>query len=132
MFKREKMAISTQGLILIIIAAILMSAGSLGLKGAITSVGGFGSNVGTLYKDIFALLLNPIFLGGLLLYGSGTLLWMRVIATEPLSVGYPILLSIAFIAVTLGAVVFFRESVSAVKLFGMVVIVIGVVITTNG
>jgi multidrug transporter EmrE-like cation transporter len=132
MFKREKMAISTQGLILIIIASILMSAGSLGLKGAITSVGGFGNNVGTIYKDIFALLLNPIFIVGLVLYGSGTLLWMRVIATEPLSVGYPILLSIAFIAVTLGAVVFFQESVSPVKLLGMLVIVVGVVITSNG
>lgn len=132
MFKGKKMAISTQGLILIVIAAVLMSFGSLGLKGAITSVGGFGNNVGTLYKDIVALLLNPIFMVGLLLYGSGTLLWMRVIATEPLSVGYPILLSIAFIAVTLGAVIFFQESISPVKLLGMVIIVVGVVITTNG
>jgi multidrug transporter EmrE-like cation transporter len=131
-FKRGKMAISTQGLILIIIAAILMSAGSLGLKGSITAIGGFGSDFNTLLSDIFALLRNPIFLLGLFLYGTGTLLWMKVIASEPLSVGYPILLSVAFIAVTLGAVLFFRESLSPVKLVGMFVIVIGVVITTNG
>jgi multidrug transporter EmrE-like cation transporter len=60
------------------------------------------------------------------------LLWMRVLSTEPLSVGYPILLSVAFIAVTLGGVIFFRESLSTVKIFGMAVIVVGVIIATNG
>lgn len=132
MFKGKKMGISTQGLILIIIAAVLMSAGSLGLKGSISSIGGFGSSVGGLFGDILALIRNPIFIVGLVLYGSGTLLWMKVIATEPLSVGYPILLSVAFIAVTIGAVFFFRETLSPVKLLGMMVIVVGVVITTNG
>jgi multidrug transporter EmrE-like cation transporter len=132
MFKGKKMTISTQGLILIIIAATLMSAGSLGLKGSIGAIGGFGSSVDGLFSDILALIRNPIFIIGLVLYGGGTLLWMKVIATEPLSVGYPILLSVAFIAVTLGAVFFFRETLSPVKLLGMIVIVVGVIITTNG
>jgi len=130
--KRQIMSISIQGLILIIIAAGLMSAGSLGLRGAIDAIGGFGDSVGTVYRDIFKLAFNPIFIFGLILYGSGTLLWMRVLATEPLSIGYPILMSVAFVAITLGAAFFFKEAITPAKLIGMAVIVVGVIIATNG
>ena len=130
--KRKFMAISTQGIILIIIAATMMSFGSLGLKGAIEAIGGFAENIGTIHKDIFALAINPIFIVGLILYGGGTLIWMRVISTEPISVGYPILMSIAFITVTGGAAFFFSEAITIPKIIGMIVIVVGVVIATNG
>lgn len=130
--KRKFMAISTQGFILILIAATMMSFGSLGLKGAIDAIGGFGENIGTIFNDIFALIVNPIFIVGLTLYGGGTLIWMRVISTEPISVGYPILMSIAFITVTGGAAFFFNEAITLPKLIGMGIIVIGVVVATNG
>lgn len=130
--KRTFMSISTQGLVLIIIAATLMSAGSLGLRGAIDAIGGFGDSLGGLFSDILALALNPIFIVGLALYGGGTLVWMRVIATEPLSVGYPILMSVAFITITFGAALFFREAITLQRVIGMAVIVLGVVIATNG
>jgi len=130
--KRKFMAISTQGILLIIVAATMMSFGSLGLKGGIDAIGGFGENIGTIYKDVFALLINPIFIVGLGLYGAGTLVWMRVLSTEPISVGYPILMSIAFITVTGGAAFFFNEAITIPKIIGMVIIVVGVVIATNG
>lgn len=126
------MAITTQGIFLIILAATMMSLGSLGLKGAIEAIGGFGEDLGRIHEDVIALLINPIFIVGIILYGSGTLVWMRVISTEPLSVGYPILMSIAFIAITIGAAVFFREALTIPKIIGMIVIVVGVVIATNG
>lgn len=126
------MSISTQGLVLIIIAATLMSAGSLGLRGAIDAIGGFGDSINGLWGDIWALAFNPIFLVGLALYGSGTLIWMRVLSTEPISVGYPILMSFAFITITFGAAFFFSEAINPQKLIGMAVIVIGVIIATNG
>lgn len=130
--KRKFMAISTQGIILIIIAATMMSFGSLGLKGAIDAIGGFGENIGTIFDDVFALLVNPIFIIGLILYGGGTLIWMRVLSSEPISIGYPILMSIAFITVTGGAAVFFNEAITVPKIIGMAIIVTGVVIATNG
>ena len=130
--KRTFMAISTQGIILIIIAATMMSFGSLGLKGAIEAIGGFGGNISTIHKDIFALMINPIFIVGIILYGAGTLVWMRVISTEPLSIGYPILMSMAFATITVGAAVFFKESITMPKIIGMLIIVVGVVIASNG
>lgn len=130
--KRKFMAISLQGILLIIVAASLMSFGSLGLRGAIDAIGGFGDSIGGLWEDIWQLAVNPIFIVGLVLYGAGTLVWMRVLSTEPISVGYPILMSFAFITVTFGAAIFFREVITPQKLIGMAVIVVGVVIATNG
>lgn len=132
MQKTKYMAISIQGIILIFIAATLMSVASLMLRGSIDAVGGFGGNLATIHKDILALLLQPIFIIGVILYGGGTLLWMRVLSTEPLSIGYPILMSFAFVTITLGAAAFFNEAITATKLIGMAVIVAGVVIASNG
>ncbi|MEL6526005.1 MAG: hypothetical protein AAFQ07_09880 [Chloroflexota bacterium] len=130
--KRAFMAISMQGIILIVIAGTMMSFGSLGLKGAIEAIGGFADDITKIHEDIIALIFNPIFIVGLVLYGGGTLVWMRVIATEPLSVGYPILMSIAFITITLGAAFFFSEQITPLKLLGMAIIVVGVIVATNG
>ena len=77
-------------------------------------------------------MINPIFIVGIILYGAGTLVWMRVISTEPLSVGYPILMSMAFITITFGAAFFFKEAITIPKLLGMAIIVVGVVVATNG
>lgn len=132
MQKTKAMAISIQGLLLVFIAGTLMSAASLMLRGSIDAVGGFGGNLATIHHDIFALLRQPIFILGVLLYGSGTLLWMRVLSTEPISVGYPILMSVAFVTIALGAAAFFQEAITLPRLVGMMVIVIGVVIASNG
>lgn len=130
--KRTFMAISTQGIIMILIAATMMSLGSLGLKGSIEAIGGFAENLSTVHKDVIALLFNPIFIVGLVLYGGGTLVWMRVLSTEPISVGYPILMGSAFIAITIGAAFFFSESITIPKIVGMLVIVTGVIIASQG
>lgn len=124
--------ISIQGAVLVVIAACMMGSASLMLRASIDAVGGFGGNIATVHEDIFALLLQPLFIIGVLVYGGGTLLWMRVIATEPLSVGYPILVSISFVAILLGAAAFFDEALTLTKILGMIVILVGVIIAGNG
>ncbi|MDQ7025628.1 MAG: hypothetical protein Q9P01_13965 [Anaerolineae bacterium] len=128
--KHKLMGISTQGIIMVLVASAMMAFASLMLKQGISNIGGFGE--GNIISEIFNLLLQPIFVVGVLLYGSGTLLWMRVISTEPLSVGYPILVSFSFIIVALGAVLFFKETITLTKLLGMGIILIGVVIASQG
>lgn len=130
--KRKKMSISLQGVIMVIIASGMMACASLMLRAGIDAVGGFGGELTKLHEDIFALILQPIFILGVILYGSGTLLWMRVISTEPLSIGYPILVSFSFIVVSMGAAAFFKEPLTIPKLLGMGVILMGVIITSNG
>lgn len=128
--KQAIMSISIQGIILVVIAGTLMSAASLMLKQSIGAIGGFGE--GNIIREIFALLLQPIFVLGVILYGSGTLLWMRVISTEPISIGYPILMGVAFLAITIGAAVFFKEAMSIPKILGMMIILVGVIVASQG
>ena len=78
---------TVRGAILVMLAAGMMAAASLMLRGGIDRIGGFGNETGGVVHDILKLLREPLFVIGALLYGTGTLVWMRVISTEPLSIG---------------------------------------------
>jgi multidrug transporter EmrE-like cation transporter len=121
-----------RGLTLVIIAAGMMASSSLMLRAGIDRAGGLGNHPGRILEDILNLLRQPIFLIGVLLYASGTLVWMRVISSEPLSLGYPVLVSVSFVTITLGAAFFFKEPLSIIKVIGMVVILVGVLVVSNG
>lgn len=125
-------SISLRGLLLVVLAAGMMAIASLMLRYSIDKVGGFGGDIARVHEDIIRLLLQPVFVLGVFLYGTGTLVWMRVIATESLSIGYPILVSSSFIVITLGASAFFNEPFSLLKGVGMALIIVGVFIATQG
>lgn len=126
------LSISPRGILLIIIASTLMAVASLMLKYSIDRIGGFGGDLSQVPSDIFKLLLQPVFVLGVVLYVGGTLLWMRSISTEPMSIGYPILIASSFIVIALGSAYFFNEPLTAIKLVGMVIITIGVMIASFG
>lgn len=126
------LSISPRGIVLVIVASVIMAVSSLMLRYAIGKIGGFGGELGQLPADILKLLLEPVFVIGVFLYGGGTLLWMKVISDEPISVGYPILISTSFIVVAFGAAYFFNEPLTTIKILGMVVITIGVIIASFG
>lgn len=70
------------------------------------------------------LLQSPAIWAGFLLYGIATILWFAVLSRLPLSVAYP-LQSLAYVLALLPAFFLFGESISATKLAGVVVILIG-------
>jgi multidrug transporter EmrE-like cation transporter len=57
---------------------------------------------------------------------------MRVISLEPLSLGYPVLVSVSFVAITSGAAIFFKEALTPLKLLGMGIILLGVFVVSQG
>jgi len=124
--------VSVRGLVLVFLAACMMAAASLMLRASIDRAGGFGGDLGRIQNDILALLRQPLFILGVLLYGGGTLVWMRVISLEPLSLGYPVLVSVSFVAITTGAAFFFKEPLSVIKVIGMGLILLGVFVVSNG
>lgn len=126
------LSISPRGIVLVIVASTIMAISSLMMRYAIGKIGGFGGELGQLPADILKILMEPVFLLGVFLYGAGTLMWMAVISDEPISIGYPILISTSFIVVAFGAAYFFNEPLTNVKLLGMVVITVGVIIASFG
>lgn len=77
------------------------------------------------------LLLNPIILAALSLYGVGALLWILVLKRFPLSVAYPVL-SITYIFVMIAAALFFQEQITIQKVAGAVIIMIGIFVLSRG
>jgi len=119
------------GFILVLISALLTVMANLMLREGVVRAGGFSLSVDSLAKEMANLLRQPLFDGGMLLYGLASLIWFRVLSTEDLSSSYPLLVSLTFLLVTLGAVLLFREPLSVRKLIGLGVILAGILLVAR-
>ena len=122
---------SERGLLLVGVSALLTVASNLMLRAGVVRAGGFGLSLRTLVSDLLTLARQPFFVAGLVLYATAALVWFRVISTENLSSSYPLLVSLTFVLVTLGATVFFREPVSWQKVLGLGVILAGILLVAR-
>ena len=122
---------SERGLLLVGLSALLTVASNLMLRGGVTRAGGFALSLASLISDLLRLARQPLFVAGLVLYAMAALVWFRVISTENLSSSYPLLVSLTFVLVTLGATVFFREPVSWQKVLGLGVILAGILLVAR-
>lgn len=114
------------GWLLVMASAGLTVLANLLLRTGVHKAGGFGGNLPSLHLAMLNLARQPLFDLGLILYALSSLVWFRVLSTEPLSVAYPVLVSTTFMLVTLGAVVFFREALNFYKVIGLFVIFAGI------
>jgi multidrug transporter EmrE-like cation transporter len=122
---------SRAGLLLVILSAVSTVAANLMMRTGVTRAGGFGVGSRPLSQQVLELGQQPLFVIGVLLYGFAALVWFRVLSTEDLSSSYPLLISLTFVLVTLGAVVLFREHLNPQKLVGLAVILTGVVLVAR-
>jgi drug/metabolite transporter (DMT)-like permease len=76
-------------------------------------------------RSIIELIFSPFILGGLVLYGLTTILWLYILSRAPISVAYP-MQSVAYLISVFGAYFIFGESLSWMKVMGCLVILIGV------
>ena len=117
------------GYVLVVLTALMTMGANLMLRAGIDAAGGFapGSAL-ALAIAVMKLFLQPLFTAGFILYFLASIVWFRVVATEPLSLAYPILVSLTFSLVTAGAVAFFHESLSLQKVAGLATILVGIII----
>ena len=121
--------ISKLGLLLILLSAALTAAANLLLRRGVLSSDMITAPSARAWLD---LLREPAFLLGGALYGLAAVVWFRVLAIEQITTSYPILIGLTFVLVSSGAVLVFRESISATKLVGMCVILAGVALVSRG
>lgn len=120
---------SSLGFVLVLLTAVMTMGANLMLRAGIDAAGGFSpGGVFELFMTVLKLFLQPLFVIGFVAYFLASVVWFRVVATEPLSIAYPILVSLTFTLVTAGAVVFFHESLSVQKALGLTVILVGIAI----
>lgn len=121
------MGFSCLGWYLTILVAVMATAANILLRIGMDQSGGFAFD-GPLefVRNFTKFLFNPFFTTGLIAYFLSMMLWCRVLAFEQFSCAYPILIGISFMLVTLAAVIFLEESLSLWKAFGLVIIILGV------
>lgn len=81
-------------------------------------------------QQLLALAFSPIFWAALVLYGCGTLLWIVILQSVPLSKAYPFA-ALGFVIVPVLAFVIFGEKLTLGYAFGVGLIVAGIVVTAN-
>lgn len=78
---------------------------------------------------LFAYLNNYILLG-LLFYSISIFLWIEALTKVQVSIAYP-MLSLGYIFVTIMAYFLFKEEITAIKIVGLTIIILGIVILAN-
>jgi multidrug transporter EmrE-like cation transporter len=116
--KSADLALVLTGVMLNAAAQLLLKAGSR----AITDVSFSLANTWTLAARMA---LNPPILGGLALYVISVVFWILALSRVDVSVAYP-MLSIGYIVSALAGWLLFSEALSAARVAGIVVIIVGV------
>ena len=105
---------------LILVTAGCTASANLLFRMGIKRVGGLGGTLSGMSKGLLRLATQPLVALGTIFYGLSALFWFRVVSTESLSTAYPLLVSLVFVIITLGASTMFRESITRRKLAGLV------------
>lgn len=116
----------TGTLILILISVTLSACAQVLFKLGVSPVPGqdvasSSSVVGAILNN----LLRPGVLGGLALYGIGTILWLGALARTELSQAYPFV-GLGFVLTTIFGYLFFNETLAPLRLLGTTLVILGV------
>ncbi len=79
---------------------------------------------------LVAALTNLRVVAGLAAYGVSLLFWLLALRQHPLSLMYP-LVSLSYVAVAVGSVLFLGETLSPARIGGLAVIILGVVMVAR-
>ncbi len=72
-----------------------------------------------------AMVMNPGVIGGLFLYGIGTLLWLQVLARTDLAQAYPFV-GLGFVITAVFGALLFGEPITAMRMAGMLLVIGGI------
>jgi|GEM_PF-1119370 len=124
---------SLPGLFVVILTALLVVVGNVMLRAGLklSGVVPFSRGVGGLPMDVIQLLLQPVFVVAVVLYGISMLLWLRVVATEQLNVAYPTLAAVTFLTLSVVSVIFLHEPMSIRKAVGLTAILVGLILVAR-
>lgn len=76
------------------------------------------------------MLTSPWVIGGLMVYGFGVIFWLMAMSRFELSYVYPFA-SLSYVGIIIGSYFIFKEKLSAMRLVGIAIIIIGVLITSQ-
>jgi multidrug transporter EmrE-like cation transporter len=115
---------------LILLCVLLNSVAQLLLKEAMNRIGHFTFSLTHIIPIGIQVATNPFFMAGLICYVFSLVVWLLVLSRIDVSIAFP-LNSISFIVCAFGAYIWLGESLSFMRIVGIVVIMTGVLLVTN-
>lgn len=116
---------------LLVLAAVLLgSLAQLLLKAGTTAVGPFAFSSANLLPVGWQLATQPLIMGGILAYGLSLIIWIMALSRVEVSIAYP-MVSIGYVLTAIAAWQFLGESLSAMRVAGISVIMVGVFIVAR-
>jgi drug/metabolite transporter (DMT)-like permease len=110
--------------LMIFISVLLTAIGQLFFKKGMSMIA-LDPHQANWWKVVAQGLVNSYVWAGFFSFGAGALLWLAVLAREELSYAYP-LSSLGYLAVLIGAALFFHEQISLSRIIGVLIIMAGV------
>lgn len=116
---------------LLLTSVLLNVTGNILLKKGVLAMGGVSGEKTKLLTELTKAAFTPQIIIGLALYGLSFVIWLRVLTFNDLSKSYPIFAAIVFLFTTAGSALFLSESVSILRIVGMVIILSGIYIVAR-
>jgi drug/metabolite transporter (DMT)-like permease len=121
---------SITNLVTILITVFMSACAQLLLKLGVTAAIGAGHSFNNGLNGIIQILLSPLIIIGILIYGSSVLVWIWVLSRVELSVAYPFV-GLSFVFTLLFGALILGEGMSITKILGTVMITAGCVLVAN-
>ncbi len=118
-------------LALILISVTLSACAQVLFKLGVSSAPSPASPSGSLLGSVVTMLLRPGVLGGLALYGVGTVLWLSALSRTELSQAYPFV-GLGFVLTALLGHFLFDEPLGLSRLGGTILVIGGVYLVARG
>lgn len=115
---------------LVMIGVLLNAAAQLLLKAGTNSVGTFAFSLENAVPVGWKLATEPHIVGGLACYVVSVVVWIMALSRVEVSIAYP-MLSVGYVVNAIAAWHLFGEAVSATRLVGIGVIIVGVFIVAR-
>ena len=112
-----------------LLALVTVTATAVGqamLKHGMHNIGSISPSVSQVSDSARKIISEPYIVGGLVLIFIVFPLWLEVLARLPLSIAYPMVSMGYIVAIAIGALVF-KESITSLKVIGMILIIMGIV-----
>ncbi len=114
----------------VLLSVLAVGTGQLLLKHGMNQIGPLAFTFSNLVVKLLSVFLNPFVMIGFLLFASSSLLWLVAISESELSYAYP-LLGAGYALVALFSWVFFNESMTPLRIIGIITISLGVVMMSR-
>lgn len=116
---------------LLFTSVLLNVSANLLLKSGVNSIGVIFSQKAGFIADFLKVALNPMIISGLCLYALSFMVWLRVLSFNDLSRAYPLFATSTFLLTLVGSILILKESISIIRIFGIVIMISGIYIVAR-